>query len=133
MDRTGARVAAMKLVYAWELGGEGGDETLEGLMEISPGENEADFMEHVFSGVVENSADLDAAIAEYVTGWKMDRLRRVDLCILRIAAYELMYDKREAKIVINEAVEIAREYSTPEAGPFVNGVLGALVRDKGIA
>ena len=60
--------------------------------------------------------------------WTVERLARVDLAILRLAAYELMLGELPAGIVINEAVELANQYSTDKAGPFINGVLGNLSR-----
>jgi N utilization substance protein B len=130
MDRTSARVAAMKLLYEWEMGGDGGEDTLLGLLEIEPGENETEYMDALVQGVKSHCTDLDLTIAQYVIGWEMNRLRRVDLTILRLAVYELLDLGLSKGVAINEAVEMARSYSTPEAGPFVNGVLGALARDR---
>lgn len=129
MDRTGARVAAMKLLYEWEMGGGGGDETLA-LLEIEPGENETDYMRALVEGVKSSSERLDEAISRYLTGWTLGRLRRVDLTILRLAAYEMLETHVPAGVAINEAVEMARAYSTPEAGGFINGVLGAMARER---
>ncbi|NLG24791.1 MAG: transcription antitermination factor NusB [Clostridiales bacterium] len=128
MDRTSARVAAMKLLYEWEMGGGGGDDTLA-LMDIEPGENETEYMHALVAGVKAASSRLDQAISGHLTGWKLDRLRRVDLTILRLAAYEMLEDGLSAAVAINEAIEMARTFSTPEAGGFINGVLGALARE----
>lgn len=129
MDRTGARVAAMKLLYEWEMGGGGGGDTLA-LMEIEPGENETEYMDALVAGVKAAASRLDEVISGYLTGWKLDRLRRVDLTILRLAAYEMLEGGLAAGVAINEAIEMARTYSTPEAGGFINGVLGAMARER---
>ena len=129
MDRTVARAHAMKLIYEWEMGGDGGEETRLNLLEVAPNEREADFMNRLFEGVTANAGDLDARLAPFLRGWTIERLTRVDLAILRLAAYELMLGETPTSAVINEAVELANQYSTDKAGGFVNGVLGSLARD----
>ena len=133
MDRTSARAAAMKLAYEWEMGGDGGDPTLSDLLGIQPGENEADYMDTLLNGVKGNANALDELIVKYLTAdWKIGRLMKIDLCILRVAIYEMVYLKLGVGVAINEAVELAHVYSMPEAGPLINGVLGALARDMGL-
>lgn len=128
MDRKTARAQAMKLVYEWEMGGDGGDETRFELLELKPGEGESDFMNRLVEGVQGNVEAIDKSLAQYVRGWSLDRVTRVDLAILRIAAYELMFTNTASGVVINEAVELANRYSTDKAGSFINGVLGSLGR-----
>ena len=130
MDRTGARVAAMKLLYAWEIGGDGGEETKAGLLEIEPFENESDFVDALVMGVRVNLSEVDALIERYADGWRIDRLHKIDLTILRIAVYELIHNVTPRGVAINEAIEMAHTYSTPESGPFINGVLGSMARDR---
>ena len=128
MNRTTARAHAMKLVYEWEMGGEGGEDTRLNLLEVTPDESEYAFMNALFEGVVADREKLDGLIAEYAHGWSLDRLSRVDLAILRIGAYELSQKQNPPPIVINEAVELANVFSGDKAGPFVNGVLGSIAR-----
>lgn len=128
MNRVQARAAAMKLIYEWEMGGDGGEDTLQGILEIDPGEAEYDYTQQVVAGVKENVSRLDELIAKYAAGWKLDRLTRVDLAILRLGAYELAQKQVPAGVVINEAVELSQIYSTDKAGAFVNGVLGGISR-----
>ena len=118
----------MKLVYEWEMGGDGGEETRLNLLEVKPTEREADFMNHLFEGVTGRTAEIDERLEKHVRGWSLDRLTRVDLAILRVAALELMEGKTAGGVVINEAVELANQYSTDKAGAFINGVLGSLLR-----
>ena len=129
MDRKSARAQAMKLVYEWEMGGDGGEETRLNLLEVKPNEHEADYMNRMFEGVTANVQAIDARIAGYLKGWTIDRLTRVDLAILRLAVYELTLKEDPRGAVINEAVELANQYSTDKAGGFINGVLGNLARD----
>ena len=129
MDRRNARAGAMKLVYEWLLGGDGGDETLTGLLDIKPGENKTDFMNGLFEGVKEHKDDLDATIAGFLSeGWQIDRISKVDYAVLLVAVYEMKYTKTGESIVINEAVDLANLYSTDKSGAYVNGILGSIAR-----
>jgi len=130
MDRTSARAAAMKLLYEWEMGGDGGEETRVGMLEIKPGENETEYMEKLVAGVQENVQEIDSLVEKYAVDWKLERIMRVDLTILRLAIYELKYTDMVPAVAVNEALELARSFSTPEAVSFVNGVLGSLLRNK---
>ena len=123
-----ARAQAMKLIYDWEMGGDGGEETRLNLLEVSPNEEEADYMNRMFEGVVANVDAIDGKLTPFLKGWTLDRVTRVDLAILRLGAHELMLGEEPTGVVINEAVELANQYSTDKAGGFVNGVLGNLGR-----
>jgi len=128
MNRTEARAAAMKLVYEWEMGGDGGEDTFRGLLEIEPGEGESEYMHSLFEGVRDHREALDRRIERFAHGWKLDRLSRVDLSILRVAAYELQLGREPGGAVIQEAVQLSEKYSGEKSGAFVNGVLGAMAR-----
>ena len=128
MNRVTARTHAMKLIYEWEMGGEGGEETRLNLLGAQPGEEEYAFMERMFQGVVETVAALDESIEKNARGWKLERISKVDLAILRLAAYEMSLGKTNENIVISEAVEMARQYSGEKSPQFVHGVLGGISR-----
>lgn len=128
MNRSTARAHAMKLVYEWEMGGDGGEDTRFNLLEVSSEEAEYGFMNGIFEGVVANQEKIDALISEFARGWTLDRLSRVDLAILRVAVYELMRKETPAAAIISEAVSLASEYSSEKATSFVNGVLGSVSR-----
>ena len=128
-----ARAQAMKLIYEWEMGGDGGEETRLNLLEVKPNEHEADYMNRMFEGVTANVQAIDGRIAGYLKGWTIDRLTRVDLAILRLAVYELLFDEEiPVKVAINEAVELCKRFGGEDSSSFVNGILGKLVRLKGI-
>ena len=130
MDRRIARAHAMKLIYEWEMGGDGGEDTRIELLGVEPGENETEYMNGMYDGVVSNRDEIDRQISDHLRGWTIDRLSRVDLAILRLGVYELMLKETATGIVINEAVELANQYSTEKAGAFINGVLGSISRDE---
>ncbi len=94
----------------------------------------AGFTTMLVSGVRQHGRDIDRILQELEIGWSMDRQVSVDRNILRMAAFELLYlTTIPASATINEAVELAKKYSTSESGRFVNGVLGAMVaRTEGI-
>ncbi len=129
MNRGDARVAAVKLVYEWEMGGEGGEETRLGLLNVQPDEPEAGYMEKLLEQVKEHAEELDGEIEAHAIGWTLDRISRVDLCILRVALCEMKHMALPPAVAINEALELARAYSTPEAVTFINGVLGNIARE----
>ncbi len=84
------------------------------------------------AGVEEKREELDKIIEANLKGWKLRRLSRVSLTILRMAVYEMLYvDAVPVSVAINEAVEIAKEYATPADGAFVNGVLGSVAKQTG--
>lgn len=128
MDRTGARAAAMMLIYEWQMGGDGGEDTRMGLLGIRPDENEAEFMDSLVAGVQQSAQSLDETIEKYAANWRIDRIERVTLAILRLAIYELSHEEVPASVVINEALELTRTYASPESVAFVNGILGSVQR-----
>lgn len=128
MDRKTARAHAMKLIYEWEMGGEGGEDTRLNLLGVEPGEREIEYMNRMVAGVAECTEEIDEKIAQFARGWSIERIMRVDLAILRLGTYELMLGEVPAGVIINEAVELANEYSTDKAGTFINGVLGNISR-----
>ena len=124
MARGVAREAAMQLIYENMLGGDGGEETLRDLMGFAPQEDDEAYIATTVAGEA-----LDRLIAKHLIRWTIDRLARVDLAILRLAAYEIFYrDDIPDAVAVNEAVELSHRFSTEEAGPFINGVLGNLLR-----
>jgi len=78
------------------------------------------------TGVWAARAEIDAIIAEVATGWRVERMPAVDRAVLRLAVHELRETDTPIGVVISEAVELAKTYSTARSGAFVNGVLAAL-------
>ncbi|MER3455550.1 MAG: transcription antitermination factor NusB [candidate division GAL15 bacterium] len=87
------------------------------------------FLVQLSRGAWEGRAEADALIERFSEGWPVDRLARVDLCILRMALYELLHFDTPPSVVINEAVRLAKRYSTEHSGRFVNGILGRVFRE----
>ena len=130
MSRTIAREIAMKLAFSHLLGG-GGD--YGELLELSgydsePTVDDVKFALSIVSGVEKVKDELDHYIGECSQGWSVDRMPGVDLCILRTAAYEFIYYESKAGEVINDAVDLAKQFGGDRSPRFVNGVLGGMFR-----
>lgn len=85
------------------------------------------FAQNIVDGVKANMLELDTFIQEKSIGWSLDRITAVDKAILRSAIYEIRYLQTPASVVINEAVNLAKRFSTEDSSKFVNGILGTLV------
>lgn len=89
------------------------------------------YAKEIVSGVSEMAAQIDDRIASFSHQWSIDRMPAVDRAILRVGCWELLYnDDVPDAVVISEAVELAKEYSTEDSGAFVNGLLGAIATTK---
>ena len=87
------------------------------------------FAAQLVRGVAEHSGRIDALVAASAEGWELDRMPVVDRSILRLATYELIARaETPVPVIIDEAVELAKQYSTEASGPFVNGVLSTIAR-----
>jgi N utilization substance protein B len=91
--------------------------------------DDTSFIEQLVLGVSEKQAELDATLQPLAPEWPIDQIARMDRVILRIGAYELIHDKSvPPKVVINEAVELAKAFGSTNSSKFINGVLGTLLR-----
>ena len=94
-------------------------------------ESVGDYARSIALGVEEKKDNLDGLIEKYSKGWKVKRLPKINLAILRLAAYEILFvDDVPESVAINEAVELAKKYSGESDYSFINGVLGALVKGE---
>ena len=130
MARSTARAAAMQLVYEKLMGGSGED-TLDALISFTPEGDDQPYIDRVLAGVAAHADELDALIAAHSPTREIGRIARVDLCILRVALYEMRYEEDTPdSVAINEAVELAKRFSEPSSARFINGVLGAISRGE---
>ncbi|MCR5208115.1 MAG: transcription antitermination factor NusB [Eubacterium sp.] len=89
----------------------------------------SEYAKAIYNGATEKADKLDEIISKYLNGWKLNRISKTNLAILRLAVYEIKYaEDVPPAVAINEAVELAKTYSGKEDASFVNGVLGAFVR-----
>ncbi|WP_256757173.1 transcription antitermination factor NusB [Cohnella sp. WQ 127256] len=142
MKRRLAREIVVQSLYQIEMNGVTGDEAVNIVMEEARQDNEMGtdvaelasidaFTRELVKGVQDNQDIIDQSLVAYLTGWQVDRLSRVDRQILRLAVYELKFCQDvPPKVVINEAIEVAKHFGLDENGKFVNGVLGRMLRER---
>ncbi len=141
MSRRTAREMAMKCCFAREFNSGRADEsplqtpTVASILALTeePDMTEEDLMyaEEIVEGVQENIDSLDARIRELAIGWEFGRMPRVDICIMRVALYEMIFrDDIPESVSINEAVDIAKKYSGEKSAPYINGMLGTFSRKR---
>ena len=88
--------------------------------------DDIEYFKAVTSGVIEKKAELDSKISQFLKNWTINRLPRMDLAILEVACYEILYvEEIPTSVAINEAVKLSKKYGTPDSGSYVNGVLSS--------
>ena len=125
--RRQAREAALQILYFWEVGRAEPDAAVNAYFdEHAPAASDAvvTFATTLVHGTISELAELDAVIEQHSQHWRLDRLAVVDRLVLRMAIWELRHETdTPAAVVLNEAIELARVFSTPDSVRFVNGVL----------
>jgi len=134
MGRRGARDFAMKLLYQLEVQHSDRqqqvEERLEGLKLTLADRN---YILSVIDGVNNKQEEIDKLIDTFSKGWKVERLSKVDLSILRLSIYEILYREDIPYIVsVNEAVELAKKYSGEDSGSFINGIRSKITKNDSI-
>jgi transcription antitermination factor NusB len=127
--RTQSREYALQILYQIDLTGESVSVSLENFWQnqLSVDSSVKDFAIQLVNGTVDNIKIIDEKIAKYATNWELDRMATVDRNILRMGIYELLFlNDIPRKVSINEAVDLAKKFSTEESGKFVNGILDTL-------
>ncbi len=128
MTRHEEREQAFLLLFEMTFGNETAEERMECAVEARAAQF-SDFSKKLVDGVTAYRIQLDDCLATYSKNWHLDRISRVALTALRLAAYEMKYcDDIPNSVAINEAVELVKAYGGEEDGSFVNGVLGGLAR-----
>lgn len=125
MSRRASRETTMKLLYQMEINKDEFDEQMERTFEIKKmSQSDKDYVENVVKGVSVEKKNIDALIAKYARGWTLERISKIDISILRLSIYEILKrDDIPFSVSVNEAVELAKKYSSDEAGSFINGIL----------
>jgi N utilization substance protein B len=136
MARHRARRQALQLLFQWDVRRTPVDEILKGYYEsllISEDNPERpvpdEFAEQILRGVVAEAPQIDERITRHAEHWRLERMPAVDRNILRIAVYEMLRTPTPPAVVIDEALELARQFSGEESVHFVNGVLDAVRRE----
>jgi N utilization substance protein B len=141
MRRRLARELALQSLYQMAMNGVASAHAIEHVIEEAQTDDESqlkqtkdtidpDDIKELVEGTITNKERIDELLSDYLKGWQMDRLSRVDREVLRLAAYEMVYRQDvPPKVVVNEAIELAKHFGTEESGKFVNGVLGKMIKE----
>jgi transcription antitermination protein NusB len=136
-SRRKARILAFQALYAWDSSGG----AAAGLSDFGWFEDEkraaldeevSAFARLIIAGALERMAEVDEAIRSHLQNWTFERLKRVDLAVLRMGAYCLLFQRDiPPQITIDEAIEIAKEYGSEDSFRFINGVLDGIWKSAG--
>lgn len=136
MSRADARKVAMQLVYEQPYKSNITEEDIVFAYEFvgenaSPTEDDKKYIDRIVNGVNNNKVDIDNLISKHLHEWTIDRLAKVDLAIMRLSVFEMLYCLDiPNNVSISEAISLAHTYSDNKSARFLNGVLGAISRDK---
>ena len=132
--RSQAREALMKMLYQMEIQGDFSEDAKDAFISEHLGEgSDEEYFEAAFAAYISHNNEIDDLIEKYSKGWRIERLAKVDLSVLRLCIAEIMY-LEEPEVpqaaAINEAVRIVKIYSGEDSGKFVNGILGRISREE---
>ena len=134
MNRHLSRMVAMQTLYEWEFRDDADLEEIKGRnIEEYEGDVDAEYVTNVVDKIVEKKDSLDQHIIECAPEWPLEQISLIDKTILRIAVYELLETNDvPAKVAINEAVELAKQFGNDNSSKFINGVLGTVFEKHGL-
>lgn len=135
MSRKGARERAMVLLYRYSITGELFNQEYDG---SEPGMTDdakltgedLSFVNNVTDAFIDKRDEIDSIISLNSHSWKIDRISKIDLAILRLAIFEIRFMQTPPKVVVNEAVELAKKYSADKSYKYINGLLGAYLKKE---
>ena len=133
MSRHTAREKALKFLYQLEIRPGRREDQQEGFLKLEPlnETRDRDYFDRLVKGVGDHREAIDSIISSYLRGWTMERQLLIDLSILRLAVFELLFDTEvPAEIAISEAVIFANDYGTDQSRSFINAVLGSIEKNE---
>ena len=133
MQRTAMRELAFKLVYEIEVQKENDEAQLQIFLENNEitDEKVVNYLKDVVKGLQTNKTEIDELISKNLKeNWSLNRISKINLSLLKLAIYEMVYVKIPYKVAINEVVELAKKYADEVAPTFINGVLASVVKEK---
>ena len=134
MNKSNLREEIFKLVYSLEVQKEDESSQIDLYLENSElSDKEKEKIKEEVCKIIDLKEDIENQISKNLkSGWSIERISKVNISILRIAIYEMIYGKLPYKVVINEAVELAKKYGEEVSASFINGVLASVVKDNNI-
>ena len=129
MNRSELREEAFKLLYSMEVQGELEKEQLEEYIKEN-NIDKSDYIYDIINGISNNNNEIEKIISNNLkSDWKIDRISKVNLALLKLSIYEIKYKELPYKVVINEVVELAKKFGEDTSANFINGVLANVVKD----
>jgi transcription antitermination protein NusB len=132
-SRRKGRELALQMLFQWDLS-KGSFQAVRDTfwsLNTSVDEEGRGFADHLAWGTIENIDRIDVLLARYAEHWRVARMATVDRNVLRLGTYELLYETQTPQaVIINEALEIARKFSTPESIHFINGILDSIRKEE---
>lgn len=124
-----ARAAVVGLLYAYDLGNIEINKFFEDILEEKKIRNkQREFSAKLFKGTVDNLDTIDIEIQKHLKDWSFEDIGKIEKAILRLGTFEILIDKNDKAIVINEAIELAKELADDKSPQFINGVLDSLLK-----
>ncbi|ERI91332.1 transcription antitermination factor NusB [Clostridiales bacterium oral taxon 876 str. F0540] len=134
MNRRKSREIAMKLLFEMYIKKESYNDIFENFKEntdMDLNDVDMDYIFRVLKGVEENQKTIDDKIEKNLINWKLNRVSKIDLAILRTSTYEIFYENDiPDKVSVNEGIELAKKYSDEKSFQFINGVLGNMIKNN---
>jgi transcription antitermination protein NusB len=130
--RRKAREYALQMLFQWDITHDAIEQIVATFFQNQPEESTAivDFARSLVVGTVEHVEEIDRMIQRHAEHWRLDRMAVVDRNLLRLATQEFLHDSGTPKtVIINEAIEIARRFSTQESPQFINGILDSIKKE----
>lgn len=130
MKRSDARELLMQLLFQMSIHDDYSENIKDEFVANYQFKNQNEYFTDVFNQTITHINEIDSILNKNLNKWKLDRISKVELAILRLATAEILYiEEIPESVSINEAVDLAKKFGGNESGKFVNGILGKLVRD----
>ena len=134
-SRRKGRIIAFKAIFSWDFNNNDISDLIEFTLadesnKKTTKEDSIIFAKLIIKGTIDNIAEIDEKIKQHISNWDFKRIAKVDLAILRLSTYSLLFQKDIAgNIIIDEAIDISKEFSSEESYRFINGVLDSIYKE----
>lgn len=135
MQRSAMRELAFKLVYEIEVQKDSQEDQFEIFIENNEitDEKVVEYLKDIKNGIKENSEEINSLVVNNLKdNWSLNRISKINLSLIKLAIYEMIYKKLPYKVAINEVVELAKKYADESAPVFINGILASVVKEKNL-
>jgi N utilization substance protein B len=130
--RRKSREYALQMLFQWDMGKQEPSKIEDGFWKNAKAQaSTREFANQLFESAAARTVELDPIISLHAQNWRIERMAAIDRAILRLALCEIRTTSTPAKVVINEALELAKKFSTEDASPFINGILDAATKSSG--